>query len=854
MEDGQRAISGSADKTVKVWDVETGRCLTTLKGHTDKVWGVAITADGRRAVSGSVDKTVRIWDVETSSHLATLEGHTDAVTEVAITPDGRRVISGSRDESVRVWDVDSGRCLVTLNAHTAAIMGVAVTADGRRVVSGSSLDRRVVVWNLPSDKKNFVEEAETNRYTNAKVLLVGDSGVGKSGLALRLTKDRFEQTISTDGAIVTRLMEEWATQIKLLHETNISNIEREIWLWDFAGQSDYRLIHQLFMDETALAVLVFNPQDRNLFEGLGQWDSDLEKASRRKFNKLLVAGRCDRGGLAVSHESIEGFRRERGFASYLETSAQTGAGCDDLRAAIVTHIAWDEIPWTSSPQIFKLLKEEIVKLKDEGRALLRMSELKQQLEIRLLKQALQDGNGSSGKTPPDHRRQFTKRDQPQPSATQPESFTPEQLRAVVGLLAGPGVVWQLEFGDFVLLQPERINAYAAAVMRKVRAHPDEIGSILEEDVLAGKLDYHDMRRLPHDEEQIVLLAMHQTFVDHGLCLREASERGPLLVFPSYFKRGRPKQEDHPAALVTYNFSGMLDEVYATLVVRLHHTTQFEKDQLWRFAADFKTQAGQRVGLKMTRKAEGAGEITVYCAPGVAVETQVSFIRYVHDHLKAKDPEVQRTRHYVCGHCGTPVTNHETVRKRLAAGRKEIICVDCEKQVPLWDLIEQKFASEETQATVRAIDEQARRAIDNESRELILLGHAFAIAGEAGQIFRPTPNSDWGIDGEIEFKNNQGEASGRRVYLQLKSGDSYLEQRKDGREVFKIKKARHAEYWTAQEYPVMLVIRTSDGQIRWMNVTEYLKKQDKAVKQITFDGEPFTAASLWRMRDKVLAGS
>jgi DNA-directed RNA polymerase subunit RPC12/RpoP len=254
---------------------------------------------------------------------------------------------------------------------------------------------------------------------------------------------------------------------------------------------------------------------------------------------------------------------------------------------------------------------------------------------------------------------------------------------------------------------------------------------------------------------------------------------------------------------------------------------------------------------MTRKAEGSGEITVYCAPGVAVETQVNFIRYVHDHLKAKDQEVQRTRHYVCGHCGTPVTNHETVRKRLIQGKKEIICVDCEKQVPLWDLIEEKFASEETQATVRAMEKQARRAIDNESRELILLGHAFAIAGEAGQIFRPTPNSDWGIDGEIEFKNDKGEASGRRVYLQLKSGDSYLETRKDGREVFKIKKDRHAEYWQAHEYPVMLVIRTSDGQIRWMNVTEYLKKQGKAVKQIVFDGEPFTAASLWRMRDKIV---
>ena len=183
-----------------------------------------------------------------------------------------------------------------------------------------------------------------------------------------------------------------------------------------------------------------------------------------------MAGRCDRGGLMVSRESLEQFRKEREFADYIETSARQGTGCDKLRKAIVRHIDWKEIPWESSPPIFKRLKDEIVKLRDEGRILLRMAELKQQLELRL------------------------------PG----ESFTPDELRAVVGLLAGPGVVWKLEFGDFVLLQPERINAYAAAVIRKVRAHTEEIGCIFEEDVLAGKLDYQDMKRLPPDEEPIVL--------------------------------------------------------------------------------------------------------------------------------------------------------------------------------------------------------------------------------------------------------------------------------------------------------------------------------------------------------------
>jgi hypothetical protein len=183
--------------------------------------------------------------------------------------------------------------------------------------------------------------------------------------------------------------------------------------------------------------------------------------------------------------------------------------------------------------------------------------------------------------------------------------------------------------------------------------------------------------------------------------------------------------------------------------------------------------------------------------------------------------------------------------------KDIICVNCEKRVPLWDLIEQKFASEEFQRRVREMEEQARASIDSESRELILVGHAFAIAGEAGQLFQPMPSPEWGIDGKIEFKNNRGEPSGRRVYLQLKIGDYYFQERRaDGKEVLTIKDSRKADYWRSQDYPVMLVVRTSDGVIRWMNVTDYLKRQGAKARQVVFDGEPFTALSVARLRDRL----
>jgi GTPase SAR1 family protein len=811
--DGQRAISASADHTLRVWDLAGHVPVVSLEGHTGGVSDVAVTPDGR-AVSASEDGTLRVWDLVGYAPLATLEGHTDVVYRVAVTPDGRRAVSASYDHTLRVWDLAGYAPLATLEGHTREVYHVAVTPDGQRAISASA-DHTLRVWDLTPVAEAAAAGAAATRYTNAKVLLVGDSGVGKTGLALRLTQGRYEATSSTDGV--------WATQMPLPATPAAGGAEREVWLWDFAGQSDYRLIHQLFLDEAALAVLVFNPQSNNPFDGLGEWDHALTRAARGRLSKLLVAGRCDRGGLTVSAELIERFRQEKGFGHYLPTSALTGGGCEELHRAIVDGIDWTGIPLTASPDIFRRLKEAIIRLRDEGVVLLRMSELRQRLEIAL-----------AG-----------------------EAFTADELGAVVRLLAGPGLVWQLEFGDIVLLRPELINAYAAAVVRTVRDHPEEIGFIAEEDVLKGRLQFADLKRLPGSEEGIVLRAMHQTFVVYGLCLREPTEHGALLVFPSYFKRERPELAEHPAVLVTYQFAGALDEVYATLVVCLLHTKAFEKDQLWRDAADFRTLEGKRAGLKMTRQGEGKAEIVVYFEDDVADGTKVLFIRYVHDHLKAKDPGLVRVRHYACPNCRTP-QNLASVRVRLGRSHKDIVCQICEFRVPLLDLIEEQFPTDEVTRQVRELEEQARTGIDNESRELILVGHAYTITAQAGHIYRGYTNSDHGIDGEIEFKNDdeQRTASGKKVYLQLKSGDSYLHERKrDDAEVFTIKNVRWVTYWQSLPCDVMLVIRTSDGVIRWMNITEYLKRatehRTKTVKQVVFDGEPFNAYTVRRLRDRLI---
>lgn len=151
---------------------------------------------------------------------------------------------------------------------------------------------------------------------------------------------------------------------------------------------------------------------------------------------------------------------------------------------------------------------------------------------------------------------------------------------------------------------------------------------------------------------------------------------------------------------------------------------------------------------------------------------------------------------------------------------------------------------------------ATRELGNQALEQILIGHAMAITGEANQIFRPVTMFDYGIDGEVEFRDNDGKPSGQKIYVQLKSGNSYLRTRKgDGIEVFDVTNDRHLNYWILQPVDVYLVIRQKDemsGQevIRWMNVTRYLKNRaDKQSRQIIFAGEKLDASAVWRVRDQ-----
>ncbi|MBD2665947.1 WD40 repeat domain-containing protein [Richelia sinica] len=152
-QDGQILITGSYRK-IKVWrtsnhdgkpNLKDSYLLHSLTGHSHVVNSLAISADAKILVSGSRDKTVRIWNLESGELLQTLKGHRDGVYAVALCPNEQIIASGSADKTIKLWHLESGELLGTFTGHTDTVTALAFTTSGEMLVSGS-LDKTIKIW------------------------------------------------------------------------------------------------------------------------------------------------------------------------------------------------------------------------------------------------------------------------------------------------------------------------------------------------------------------------------------------------------------------------------------------------------------------------------------------------------------------------------------------------------------------------------------------------------------------------------------------------------------------------------------------------------------------------------------
>jgi class 3 adenylate cyclase/GTPase SAR1 family protein len=642
--------TGSFDRTVRLWDDRSGKQVAILEGHTDTVRSVSFSADQRLLASKSFDGTVRLWNPGWGGmlHVIPETASGNWAASLAFHPSAPLLATlGNDDAVIRIWEVD-----------TAVLLGLIPSV----LVSG-----RIRTAPLSSA-----------RYANAKVVLVGDTGVGKSGLGLVLCGQSFTPTESTHGRHV------WVFDSRQTPVEGGRTESREILLWDLAGQPGYRLIHQLHLGEVAVALIIFDARsETDALAGVRHWERALRQARQAQgdsalpLKKFLVAARADRGGAGLSAARIETLVSDMGFDGYFETSAKEGWQVPEVAEAIRQAIDWDTLPRVSSTELFQRIK---VMLLEEKKAR-RLLSTTQDLYRTFLK---------GGDAPADTEELLA------------------QFGTCIGRVESQGLIRRLSFGDFVLLQPELLDAYASALINAAKDEPDGLGSIAEEDVRAGRFRMPTDQSIPNPaQEKLLLLAMIEDLLRHDIALREQADDGTYLVFPSQLTREYPDLTDPEGKAVIFAFEGPVLNVYATLAVRLARSGLFKRKEMWKNAATYTATVGGMCGVFLREVEEGRGELTLLFDPAASKETRFQFEDYIHTHLKrrALPQSIQRRRILVCSNpdCATPLTDLQ-VRRRLDRGFDWIECNVCGEQVTLTERKEPPVVA--TRSSVSEMDRTA----------------------------------------------------------------------------------------------------------------------------------------------------
>lgn len=683
--DGGKLASSEGNRFIWLWDVRTGHMLGKLLGHSEIVRCAVWSPDGLSLASGAEDSLIHLWDIETQDLSLTLGGHQAAVRSISWSKDGRSLVSGADDLTIRVWDAGSGNLLHTLEGHDSPIIFISWLLSGRFIatvdVKGNVHVRRCDTWqvvriydriakvlqaavhpfsstqiNVKDSEVSIAEycleannllsnemEADFINFVSAKIVLVGESNVGKSCLALRLTRDCYQEQGTTHG------MQVWSVP-----PANVSGEElapngerRELLLWDMGGQDEYKLIHQLFLHDTTLAMVLLDPtRGRTAFEEAEAWNLRLEKQLRgRKAIKLLVGTKMDEGGGHIDKAGLEKLIKTCGFAGYFPTSSKTGRGVSELWEAIRRSIKWDLLAMTNRPTLFQHIRDEINEAKEKNEVILYYSDLVD--KIRKRETLIVDVDA---------------------------------IDAVIEQLTFQGLIARTRRASgekTLVLQVGVIEKYAGSLILAARGNPRgvpaiEVRKLVSEDISLPGLEAVD--RLPRQQEQVVLECVAQLLLEHGIALRHEG----LLIFPSLFNPTETQRYSITPHFISvyYDFTGAIDNIYSSLIVRLATSGGFGRMRLWDERAEFEKPGQGVCGLQKKTQGGGLAHLDIFFSEIVPLAVRNVFMVFVEDHLRKEGVSVTEVLALTCIGCSY-LFDDASLRLRIAKGCIDILCPVCE---------------------------------------------------------------------------------------------------------------------------------------------------------------------------------
>jgi hypothetical protein len=456
---------------------------------------------------------------------------------------------------------------------------------------------------------------------------------------------------------------------------------RDVVLWDFGGQDEYQLVHQMFLHDTTLALVLIDPtRGRAAMDEARDWNKRLEKhlgasGNNSRAVKLLVGAKVDKKRGLIDQNSIDALCKECGFAAFLDLSAKTGRNTRRLRKLISDALDWDQMAKTSRPELFQHIRDDVEARRKKKEIVLTLDAFKRAIQRSAAK-----------------------------------LYEEAAVDAVSDQLATQGIIvrTRLTGGDEALvLQLPVIERYAGSLIIAARNNPRGV-PVLEERLLGSTKTIPlpgmtKKERLSPAKERMVLECIVELMIQHGICFRH----GGLLVFPTLFPAGGADDEKLPHSVsLYYDFTGAIDNIYASLVSKLMVSEEFGEGRLRAGRVEFERGRQGVCGVRQIKRKGGLAHIDLFFSEKTKPARKDLFTRFVEEHLRQQGVDIREHQAIKC-QCGFEISE-PIIEENILRGESDVICPVCRRTTVIAEGVERiRDRSPETDAKMVAL----RKTID-----------------------------------------------------------------------------------------------------------------------------------------------